>query len=89
MRRDRFRLACPLQHEQLRKNRNRLEIYGKSPQYLRHGKAVIDDERKQETGSEQILDLERVDGGVVCGAMHGQRAQTHTWVTHRKRDFMR
>lgn len=67
MQRNRLCLPCPLEHKQLRENSNRLEIYGKGPQYLRHGKAIIEYEGKEETGSKQVLDLERVNGWVMGG----------------------
>ena len=94
MRRNGLRLACTLEHEQLRKNGDRLEIYGKCPQYLRHGEFVIEYERKEQTGSKQVLNLERVDGRVVRGATPGyvcrQRVRDgNSCVTDRKRNFMR
>jgi len=91
--RNRFRLARPLEHKQLRENSDRLEIYGKSPHYLRQGEAVIEHKRKEKTGSEQVLDLECVNGWVVRGSVEWvcrQRVpEGNTCATHRKRNFMR
>lgn len=94
MRRNRLRLACPLEHKQLRENSDRLQIYGEGPQYLRQGEAVIEYEGKEKTGSKQVLDLERVNGWVVGGAttrcVCRQRvSHGNPCMTNRKRNFMR
>lgn len=79
VRRDRFRFASPLEQEQLWENGDGLEIYGKGPHNLHHSETVIEYEGKRETGSKQVLDLERVDGRVVGGAAtRHQRVQIGT-----------
>lgn len=91
MRRDRLRLACPLEHKQLREDGDRLEIYGKGPHDLGQGELVIEHEGKEETGSKEVLDLERVEGRVVGGprACRQRVRDRNACRTDRKRDFMR
>jgi hypothetical protein len=91
MRRDRLRLACALEHEQLRENSDRLEIYGKGPHDLRQVKVVIEYEGQEETGSEEVRNLERVNGRVVGGpgACRQRVPDRNAWMTDRKTDFMR
>lgn len=82
--RNRLRLARPLEHKQLRENSNRLEINGKSPHDLRQGEAVIEHEGKEDTGSEQVLDLECVNGWVVRGPIHTVSARARRKHMHNR-----
>ena len=67
MRRDGLSLSSALKHEQLRKNCDRLEPDGESPENLGNG-VLVGEENSENTGaSEQVLDLEGIDVGIVGG----------------------
>ena len=71
VRSDVLRLACALQHEQLRKDSHCLEPDRKRPQHFGEGELVVEDERQDKAWSEQVFDAEGVDRGVVCGSRDG------------------
>lgn len=65
MRRDRLCFSRALKHEQLGQNSHRLQPNGKWPQNFRKGELVVEEEGKDEAGSEDIFNLEGVDGRVM------------------------
>ena len=66
MRRDGLSFTRALQEKQLRKDGDRLEENGERPRDLCECEAIVEDEGEQEGGSDQVLDFECVDRGVVC-----------------------
>lgn len=72
VRRDRLGLARALQHEQLRQDGHALQPDAERPQHLGDLVAVGEEDAQDGGGEEQVLDLERVDVGVVGRAVVGQ-----------------
>jgi hypothetical protein len=62
---DRVGLARALEHEQLREDGDGLEEDGEGPEDLHGREAVVEHERTERGGPDEVLDLERVDGRVV------------------------
>ena len=67
---DRLRLAHPLEHEQLWKNRDGLEENGERPQEFGDGEGVVEEECEHDARCGDVLDAERVYRGVVCWTAH-------------------
>lgn len=55
MRGDSLGLACPLEHEQLRKNSDTLEPDGKGPGELKGRVGVVEDEGEEDYGGEEVF----------------------------------
>ena len=64
--RDSLRFTCPLQHEQLRQYRHCFYENRERPEDLGEGERVVEDERQEDTWTDEVFDLEGVDGGVLC-----------------------
>lgn len=60
-------LACPLEHEELRQDSNRLEPDGERPCELKGRVLVVEDEGEQDDGRDEVCEAESVEGGVLCG----------------------
>ena len=67
MRCDRLGLARPLQHEQLRQNGYTLQPNTECPQDLRDGVFVREEDCHYRREGEEILHLEGIIVGIVCG----------------------
>jgi hypothetical protein len=65
MRRDSFCLARTLEHEELGENSNRLQPDRERPKDLRDPEFVVEDEREDDAGTEEVFDAEGIDRGVV------------------------
>lgn len=63
--RDRLCFACPLEHEQLRKNGHALEPYRKRPQNFGKVEAVIEYQRQEECRPDQEFNAESIQRGVI------------------------
>lgn len=59
--------AGALQHEQLRQDRNTLEPDAERPEHLRRDVLGREDDCNDSGASEEVLDLEGVLVGIVCG----------------------
>ncbi len=66
--RNSLRLACPLEHKQLRENSDRLEENGERPKDFCEGKLIVEDEGEDNAGSDEVFNAEGIDRGVVGGA---------------------
>lgn len=66
--RDVLSLARTLQHEKLGEDSHSLEPDRERPQHFGQVELVVENERQDKARSEQVLDAEGVDGGVVCGS---------------------
>ena len=64
-------LACPLEHEELGKNGDGLEVDAECPEDLTEGAAslvvVVEDEGKDESGAHEVFETDGVDGGIMGG----------------------
>ena len=72
VRRDRLGLAHPLEHEQLREDRDGLEEDGERPQELGDDEGVVEEEREYHARRDDVLDAERVYRRVVGWTMRGR-----------------
>lgn len=61
MRSDSFRLAGALEHEQLRKDSDGLEIDGEGPEDLCEGERIVEYEGEHQGRSEEVFKAEGVD----------------------------
>lgn len=60
MRSDSFGLACALEEEQLRQDGDGLKEDGEGPQELGEGEPVVENEREERAGSQEVFRSERV-----------------------------
>lgn len=88
---DRLGLARSLEHEQLRKDGDRLEPDGEGPGDLKGRELVVEQEGKDGDGAKDVRELEGIEGGVVCRPADSQRRNVREWWQrpHRYLNFMR
>jgi hypothetical protein len=60
-------LACPLKHEELGQDRNRLEPDGERPCELKGRVLVVEDEGEQDDGRDEVCEPEGVEGASCVG----------------------
>lgn len=65
MRRNGFRLARTLEHEELRENSNRLQPDRERPKDLGDREFIVEDEGEDDARSKKVFDAEGIDRGVV------------------------
>lgn len=75
MRGDSFRLACPLQHKELRQDCDRFEPDGEGPGELKGGVGVIEDEGEEDDGWDEVSEFEGVEGCVLGWSVSQQAFQ--------------
>lgn len=76
--------ACPLEHEELWQDRDRLEENGERPQDLGEVEVVIENEGQYDAGTQQVFNAERVNRGVVCWSVVRPGGQESPPVTRTK-----
>lgn len=64
-----LRLACPLQQKELWQDGNSFEENRERPENLCEPEPVVEQQREQRAGSDEVLQTEGVDGRVVRGAV--------------------
>ena len=65
VRRDRLCFPCTLEHEQLREDSDCLQPDRKWPGNFRKGELVVEEQGKEQAGSEDIFDFEGVNGWIM------------------------
>lgn len=65
MRGDGLGLAGTLEHEELGEDGDGLEEDGKGPEDFANREFVVEVQAEEEARSDEVLDFERIDGGIV------------------------
>ena len=68
MRSDGFRLAGALKHKELRQDGDRLEPDGEGPSEFKGRIFIVEDERQQDDGWDEVCQAESVERGILCGS---------------------
>jgi hypothetical protein len=61
-----FRFTSSLEHEELGEDGDSFKPDGERPEDLRGYELVVEDEREDKAGTDEVFDFEGVDGGVMC-----------------------